>query len=318
MFRWPCCFSLLLLLAPPNTPAQINPQRAVSFFPLQVGNKWQYEVTYLPNLMREKEYRITTVAGDTVMPNRKKYQIVRQENQLVDGLHYSTEYFRFDTTALVVYRYFAEASKAPTCADSEQVHFDLKLAAGVQYRSCSGYKMQVDTGFAQIGLLPDSAGFRAYSGTDDMVFIRDKLFEGIGIAASHLSGERSGSDMRLIAALINGKQYGDFVLTVQDESPVPLRMELRQNYPNPLPAMTLSRATSITFQLPSSGHIELKIFNILGAEIKTLIKGFYPAGPNMIVWDGAGELGRPVAAGVYFYRLQAGAFAETKKLLVVR
>lgn len=203
------------------------------------------------------------------------------------------------------------------CADSEQVHFDLKLTPGAQYLSCGGFKMQVDSGFAQIGLLPDSAGFLAYSGTDDMFFIRDKLFEGIGIAESHLSGERGGSDMRLIAALINGRQYGDFVLAVQDNSPIPSRMELSQNYPNPLPA-ALPRATAIAFQLPNSGHIELKVFNILGAEIKTLIKGFYPAGPGMIVWDGADELGRPVAAGVYFYRLQAGAFAETRKMLIVR
>jgi hypothetical protein len=203
------------------------------------------------------------------------------------------------------------------CADSEQVHFDLKLTPGAQYLSCGGFKMQVDSGFAQIGLLPDSAGFLAYSGTDDMFFIRDKLFEGIGIAESHLSGERGGSDMRLIAALINGRQYGDFVLAVQDNSSIPSRMELSQNYPNPLPA-ALPRATAIAFQLPNSGHIELKVFNILGAEIKTLIKGFYPAGPGMIVWDGADELGRPVAAGVYFYRLQAGAFAETRKMLIVR
>jgi len=95
-------------------------------------------------------------------------------------------------------------------------------------------------------------------------------------------------------------------------------MELSQNYPNPLPAAALKHATSISFLLPGSGHIELKVFNILGAEIRTLLKGFYPAGPSMIVWDGADELGRPVAAGVYFYRLQAGAFAATRKLLVVR
>jgi hypothetical protein len=290
-----------------------------------VGNKWQYEVTYLPHLMREKEYRTNVVVGDTVMPNRKKYQIVRQEYQFDDGPHFLNEYFRLDTTALVVYRYFPEVSRAPTCADSEQVHFDLKLAPGAQYLSCGGYKMQADTGFAQIGLLPDSAGFRAYSGTDDMVFIRDKLFEGIGIAESHLSGERGGSDMRLIAALINGKQYGDFVLAVQNNSAIPSRMELSQNYPNPLPAAS-PRATAIAFQLPSSGHIELKVFNILGAEIKTLVKGFYPAGPSMIVWDGTDELGRPVAAGVYFYRLQlvdparggVGNVTKTRKLSLLK
>jgi hypothetical protein len=71
MFRWLCRLSLLLLLAPPNTPAQINAQRPVSFFPLQTGNKWQYEVTYLPHLMREKEYRTNAVVGDTIMLNRK-------------------------------------------------------------------------------------------------------------------------------------------------------------------------------------------------------------------------------------------------------
>jgi hypothetical protein len=91
-------------------------------------------------------------------------------------------------------------------------------------------------------------------------------------------------------------------------SAFPLSYELAQNYPNPF-----NPSTTINFQLPVTGHVTLKIFNILGNEIATLINTTKTAGRYEINFDAAG-----LASGVYVYHLAAGDFSETKKMLLVR
>lgn len=93
---------------------------------------------------------------------------------------------------------------------------------------------------------------------------------------------------------------------------------LGQNYPNPF-----NPETRINFQLPNPGKITIKIYDILGREVKTLVDDFYAAGQYTISWDGSNELGNSVASGVYFYRLQVSTsnnkdFSEIKKMLMVR
>jgi hypothetical protein len=84
---------------------------------------------------------------------------------------------------------------------------------------------------------------------------------------------------------------------------------LSQNYPNPF-----NPATTISFYLPSRSVVSLKIFDILGREIATIVNSeTVSAGNYSKQWNAAG-----VSSGLYFYRLQAGAFTETKKLLLLR
>jgi hypothetical protein len=89
---------------------------------------------------------------------------------------------------------------------------------------------------------------------------------------------------------------------------VPESFELYQNYPNPF-----NPSTVISFRLPVSSRVTLKLHNVLGQEVATLVDELKQTGEYKVVWNAAG-----VPSGVYFYRLQAGSFIQTKKLLLVK
>jgi photosystem II stability/assembly factor-like uncharacterized protein len=88
----------------------------------------------------------------------------------------------------------------------------------------------------------------------------------------------------------------------------PKDFTLSQNFPNPF-----NPSTTIQFSLPNAAYTSLKVFNILGEQVASLVSGNLEAGQHFIRWNAAG-----VTSGVYFYRLQAGDFTETKKLILVR
>lgn len=84
--------------------------------------------------------------------------------------------------------------------------------------------------------------------------------------------------------------------------------ELFQNYPNPF-----NPTTVIAYQLPQTSQVKLKVFDGLGKEIATLVNGRQAAGRYHVPFTAVG-----LASGVYFYRLQAGSFVETKKMMLVK
>ncbi|NKB66212.1 MAG: T9SS type A sorting domain-containing protein [Candidatus Latescibacteria bacterium] len=88
---------------------------------------------------------------------------------------------------------------------------------------------------------------------------------------------------------------------------------LAQNYPNPFNAGTV-----IPFSLPTTGPVELVVFNLAGQKVVTLAEGVRQAGSYRLQWDGRDESGRELASGLYLYRLQAGHRVETRKLLLLR
>jgi len=89
---------------------------------------------------------------------------------------------------------------------------------------------------------------------------------------------------------------------------VPTDFSLDQNYPNPF-----NPSTTICYQLPTQSHVALKIFDVLGREVATLVNEVKQAGTYAVQWDASG-----LASGVYFYRLEAGNFTSVKKLLLLR
>lgn len=90
-------------------------------------------------------------------------------------------------------------------------------------------------------------------------------------------------------------------------------LELEQNAPNPF-----SEQTSIRFTLPARSEVQLQVFDINGQLIGVLARGMFPAGEHQMMWDGNDAGGKPVANGVYFYRLVAGDQMLTKSLSLIR
>lgn len=89
---------------------------------------------------------------------------------------------------------------------------------------------------------------------------------------------------------------------------LPAGFELAQNYPNPF-----NPATNIGFRIAKAGFVSLKVYDVAGREVATLVAENLAAGSYQYTWDGSG-----FASGVYYYRLSVGAEVQTRKMLLVR
>lgn len=121
----------------------------------------------------------------------------------------------------------------------------------------------------------------------------------------------SSSDIALTDFLIVNPA-ADF-MPVDIKGQLPKSFSLAQNYPNPFNA-----GTNIDFSLPSAGYVELSVYDILGRKVTILLDSFLPAGNHSVTWNGRSGIGESGATGVYFYRLKAEGFDETKKMLLVK
>jgi hypothetical protein len=88
----------------------------------------------------------------------------------------------------------------------------------------------------------------------------------------------------------------------------PDKFELFQNYPNPF-----NPTTKIEYQLPADGVVNLKVYNLLGEEVATIVNGQQAAGYKSVEWNAS-----QVSSGIYFYRLQCGNYSAMKKMMVVK
>ena len=89
--------------------------------------------------------------------------------------------------------------------------------------------------------------------------------------------------------------------------------ELYQNYPNPF-----NPSTTIEYDLPKEGFVDLSIYNILGKRIITLVQKVQPSGKYSVSWSGKNEKGTNISSGIYFYQLREGNFTATKKFLLLK
>lgn len=99
----------------------------------------------------------------------------------------------------------------------------------------------------------------------------------------------------------------------EDIEALPGSFFLAQNYPNPFNASTI-----IAFNLPKPAPVVLEIYNLPGQLVRTVVGGGREAGSNQIAWDGLDEGGEEVSSGIYFYRLRAGTWSQTKRLSLLR
>jgi hypothetical protein len=96
--------------------------------------------------------------------------------------------------------------------------------------------------------------------------------------------------------------------SVNEKNELPRDFNLSQNYPNPF-----NPSTTISFSLPSTSYVSLKVFDALGREVSTLVSQELTAGNHSQQWN-PGSL----PSGMYFYRLQAGNYSETRKLVLLK
>jgi hypothetical protein len=104
------------------------------------------------------------------------------------------------------------------------------------------------------------------------------------------------------------------VTGVDDEPTIPSAVELYGNFPNPF-----NPQTSIRFGLPFEMTVRLRIFNLLGQEVRTLDDGHRAAGEHAVSWDGRDQSGAVLPSGIYFYTLEAnGQAIAVKKMTLLK
>ena len=104
------------------------------------------------------------------------------------------------------------------------------------------------------------------------------------------------------------KSINPMTAVIQIKSNIPVAFELKQNFPNPF-----NPATTINYSIPQSGFVTIKLYDILGRQVATLVNDNKPAGNYSAKFDGS-----KLVSGVYFYRMEAGSFSQTKKLLLLK
>ncbi|MCP4704754.1 MAG: T9SS type A sorting domain-containing protein [candidate division Zixibacteria bacterium] len=120
-----------------------------------------------------------------------------------------------------------------------------------------------------------------------------------------------GTDM--VAVLLNRSSLLLDVEDITDNDKLPRKYVLEQNYPNPF-----NPITTIKFALKTASQAKVEVFNLLGQSVRVLVDDELTAGTKQVVWDGLNDAGDPVTSGIYFYRINADKFVDTKKMVLLK
>jgi hypothetical protein len=272
------------------------------FFPLQAGNVWQYLYT---DPIGHQYLGTLKITRDTLMPNGQRY-FVGADVVRIDSLYRVQEYRSYYgdscggvSNEINIYRL------------NEPIGSVWHLCENIVVTLCRPSLMRYDGVFTAriFGETHEIMKFTPgaiCSGGDTTWYALDWLLvKGIGIYHEETL-EISGR--HLLGAIINGVKYGSVLSIPEIHSTVPTNLALFQNYPNPF-----NPSTTINYELPKSSEVRLSVFDILGREVSVLVNERREAGVHEVKFDSSN-----LASGVYFYRLQAGNFVQSKKLVIVK
>ncbi|MFA7360061.1 MAG: T9SS type A sorting domain-containing protein [Candidatus Kapaibacterium sp.] len=288
---------LLVLVAIKASALDTN---TAKYFPLAVGNVYKYH--YGASNGYQYDYKVRIVK-DTIIGS-KKYFIA---NQYFPGS--IGQIIRMDSISGNIYS--RQNSEYCSYSPFEVLVDSLRARKGDTTLVCTYYTPKhycADTGFVSLlGNQVKRKVFHRYT-METSTSITYGLDFGIIFATySDFWGIASES---LQGCCINGVLYGDTILTDVKNitAEVPLNYLLSQNYPNPF-----NPRTAIRFSLPVVIFSSLKIFDITGNEVQTLVNERLQAGTYVTTFDGSG-----LNSGVYFYRLQTESYTETKRMILMK
>ena len=141
-------------------------------------------------------------------------------------------------------------------------------------------------------------------------------WDSLGVVTSAVLFDSTENKYKMWYGGFDGSSFQTGYATSADVSEVenninlngPENFSLHQNYPNPF-----NPVTTITYELPNTNYVELSVYNLLCQKIKTLVFDAQPAGKYKVIWDASSS-----PSGVYFYKIQAGHFIATRKMLLLK
>jgi len=298
------------------------PSEALEFYPLQIGNKWFYE---------RIDYSLDWITGNTIIDTSYfQRRVIGLENKANGKKYYKIDDYNFyeklkienferiDSSTGIVYRY----DETLDSTNYECVIDDLMLEQGNIFNTSRLYP-----GYNPIGMIfenedyfKDWSLYRKRNGFSGGAFGAEyySLTQGIGLDSVFVSLiDAFDAQIDIKGCVIDGIVYGDTTVTdiIVCYGGSPTSYNLNQNFPNPF-----NPTTKITWQSPVAAHQTLKVYDVLGNEVATLVDEFRNSGIYEIGFDAsnlpAGRQG--LSSGVYFYQLKSGDFISTKKMILIK
>jgi len=289
------------------------PEEEYSWFPLAVGNIWVYDEYWTEYW---GGFPVVTYAGTKYMKVTKDTLIENKNYFVVENEYISFEVFapkmflRVDSLTGLIYRYWTELN-------DEYLFHNLNPELGdtifyPPYPENPYYIFEYEQPINYLGI--NTLERRYWEALPCGCF--HTLVKGFGLART-VFNEFGGSEDILKGCVLNGIVFGDttFVGVDEEENLIPTEYKLQQNYPNPF-----NPSTKIKYSIPSvistegrNLKVTLRVYDVLGKEVATLVNEEKPAGNYEVEFNAA-----HLPSGVYFYQLKAGGFVETKKMMVVK
>lgn len=272
-----------------------------SYYPLHVGDIWQYEDRSI------KEIETHKITGDTTINNQIYYIFhVTWSNPSIPERFY----YRTLNDSLWVVEYARDSGDGSW---REITVYKLKAGVRESWESLSGPTTLENFGTFTIFSQPQPALF--YGVFNGFFTHQEILVKELGFVQRFGTGETSTTTLQ--GAIIDGKQFGNITHVENSELLPPSTVTLKANYPNPF-----NIETRISYEIPSSGFVSLKIYNIQGEEVRILLANTVSKGTHSITWDGKNNIGKIVSSGLYIYQVRYKTNNEVmvlaKKLLLIK
>jgi len=253
---------------------------------------------------------------DKFTPGAKKVNFRLDDNG-------EAEYLGFDIkiTDVCGNMHVCDPVMAYLSADRENHQYTFNFRSVDRYLILTNHGLsaiRVDLNGHQFGLYSESAGgtrtlnaYRMPAEGDITIDLQPYLRDGENIIRLEIEGQ-AGTSANLV--LIDKAHEIDHTLELQ---PIPTEFQLSQNYPNPFNPTTAIRF-SIPARLSEGTTVQLRIYNSLGALVRTLVDEKMFPGQYSIEWDGRNARGEAVASGIYIYQLVTGGFKQSKRMILLQ
>jgi hypothetical protein len=279
------------------------------YLPLKVGNRFIYNLVYSVwwpgGGWANGSYRTSnSITKDTIINNKHYYFFNNYPTYTLDN-----RWIRLDSITHSIYM-FQPSNSCPyyyyeTLIDS------LDIISGMQ-NDCTG--LSYFNGRDTLTVLGHSGQIEKFIHDEGSIQYNCRYHSLFGIFyyTENMNSGSSGYSNHgtLIGCVINGITYGDTTIASINKiiTEVPDNYSLSQNYPNPF-----NPTTNIRFKIVKNSFVLIKIYNIVGKEVNSLVNEKLNAGSYSVEWNAS-----QFPSGVYFYQLRAGDFTETKKMMLIK
>ncbi len=291
---------LLCCILTATTNAQLH--KASDYFPLQVGNIWEYDATF-----KQPRYE---VVGDTTIEDGSRYYKTLVTSPNDPGTH-----------SMIYYHYNDDSTKVYQVGDQFGINEWLFMDSNKDIKE--PWFAFEDTTFSASMLAISDTGRSDFLRINwetitigHVVFVNDSLFylDGYVSYAKGLGEIESDGEKWLVYALVNGVEYGTPLSVEAGPGPNEIPQEFQLNvYPNPFKGYA-----TFHVEIRKRESLQIKVFNLLGQSVRNLFDGKLSVGNHFYLWDGKNDLGRDLARGVYFIRLQTPNTMMSRTITLIR